>query len=231
MFFPFYDPTMIIVIPFVLFTFYAQFKVKSTFNKYLDVSANKGYTGAEISKDILKRKGLEDVRVEQTSGKLNDHYDPKSKTVRLSSEVYQGRSIASLGVAAHETGHAIQHAVAYTPLTIRHSLFPAANFGSQLGLPIAVFGFIFFKSALLVKLGIILFGAAVLFQIVTLPVEFNASSRAIRLLKTGGYLASDELKPTKKVLKAAALTYVAAALVSVAHLLRLIMMAGMLDDD
>ncbi|SDC57638.1 MULTISPECIES: zinc metallopeptidase [unclassified Candidatus Frackibacter] len=227
----FYDPTFIIIIPVLIFSAYAQFKVKSTFNKYLEVAASQGYTGAEVARDILRRKGLDDVTVEQTRGKLSDHYDPKAKKLRLSSEVYQGRSLASLGVAAHETGHAIQDAVDYVPLNFRNSLFPVASFGSQLGLPLAVFGFIFFKSQLLVQIGIVVFSAAVLFQVVTLPVEFNASSRAIDLLKTGGYVTNEEVKPAKKVLNAAALTYVAAALVSVAHLIRLLIMSSMLDDE
>jgi hypothetical protein len=231
MFFPFYDPTFIILIPALLISAYAQYKVKSTFNKYLDVVASQGYTGAEVARDILKRKNLNDVSVEQTQGSLSDHYDPKSKMVRLSPEVYQGKSIASLGVAAHETGHAIQHATEYMPLNFRHTLVPVANFGSKLGVPLAVFGFFFFRSQLLVQMGLVIFAAAVLFQIVTLPVEFNASSRAIKILESGGYLASDEIKPTKKVLKAAALTYVAAVLVSVAHLLRLFIMSSMLNDD
>lgn len=231
MFFPFFDPTFIVLIPALLISVYAQYKVKSTFNKYLDVAASRGYTGAEVARDILQRKNINDVNVEQTQGELDDHYDPKSKTLRLSPEVYRGSSLASLGVAAHETGHAIQHATAYMPLNIRHTLFPVANFGSKLGIPLAVFGFFFFRSQLLVQLGLIIFTAAVLFQIVTLPVEFNASSRAIGLLKSGDYLTADEVKPAKKVLRAAALTYVAAVLVSIAHLIRLLIMSSMLDDN
>lgn len=233
MFFPFFDPTFFILIPALLISMYAQYKVKSTFNKYLDVAASKGYTGAEVARDILQQKGMQDVTVERAEGRgsLNDHYDPRSKTVRLSSEVYNGRSLASLGVAAHETGHAVQHAVEYLPLNIRHTLLPAANFGSKLGLPLGIFGFFFFRSQFLVQLGLVIFAGAVLFQIVTLPVEFNASTRAIEFLRNGNYLASDEVKPTKKVLNAAALTYVAAVLVSIGHMLRLLMMASMLDDN
>ncbi|MGM0472481.1 MAG: zinc metallopeptidase [Bacillota bacterium] len=229
--FPFYDPTFIILIPALLISMYAQYKVKSTFNKYLNVVAEKGYTGAEVAKDILKEKGIRDVSVERTSGELSDHYDPRSKTLRLSPDVYSGRSLASLGVAAHETGHAVQHAVEYLPLNIRHTLLPVASLGSKLGLPLGVFGFIFFRSQLMVQIGLIIFTGAVLFQLVTLPVEFNASSRAIKFLKSGNYLTAEEVKPARKVLKAAALTYVAALLVSIGHLLRLFMMASMLDED
>ncbi|GAB6100686.1 zinc metallopeptidase [Halanaerocella petrolearia] len=227
----FYDPTMIILIPFMLLTFYAQYKVKSTFNKYLDVKAKAGQTGAEVAKELLRREGIRDVAVELTQGNLSDHYDPRTKTLRLSSDVYRGTSLASLGVAAHETGHALQHAKGYTPLNIRHTLFPVANFGSRFGPMLGLFGFMFFRSEFLIGLGIILFLGAVLFQIVTLPVEFNASSRALNLLQRYNFLDREEAKGTKKVLNAAALTYVAATLVSIGHLLRLLMMFGMVDDD
>ncbi|MBM7623308.1 zinc metallopeptidase [Sporohalobacter salinus] len=231
MFFPFFDPTFFILIPALLISMYAQYKVKSTFNKYLNVAASRGYTGAEVARDILQQKGIRNVTIERAQESLSDHYDPRSKTVRLSPEVYNGRSVASLGVAAHETGHAVQHAVEYLPLNIRHTLLPVANFGSKLGLPLGIFGFFFFRSEFMVHLGLIIFAGAVLFQIVTLPVEFNASARAIDFLRNGDYLARDEVKPAKKVLNAAALTYVAAVLVSIGHMLRLLMMASMLDDD
>ncbi|WP_408954400.1 zinc metallopeptidase [Natroniella sp. ANB-PHB2] len=227
----FFDPTMIIVLPAILIAIYAQFKVKSTFNKYLNVRAKTNKTGGEVAREILQREGIHGVSVQQTRGKLSDHYDPRSKTVRLSPDVYSGSSLASLGVAAHEVGHAIQHAVNYAPLNIRHSLFPAANFGSRVGPMLAVFGFIFFRSEFIVTLGIIFFAAAVLFQIVTLPVEFNASSRAMKLLQRNQYLGRNEVRGTKKVLNAAALTYVAATLVSIGHLIRLVVMRGMLNND
>ncbi len=227
----FFDPTMIIVIPAIIFVAYAQFKVKSTFAKYLRVRANTHMTGADIARELLRREGLQNVRVEQTSGRLSDHYDPRSKVIRLSPEVYGSNSVASIGVAAHETGHAIQDAKQYAPLTFRHTLFPAANFGSQFGPMLALFGFFFFRSELLVTAGIVFFAAAVLFQIVTLPVEFNASSRALKLLQKYNFLDRQEAKGTRKVLNAAALTYVGATLVSIAHLARLLIMRGMLRDD
>jgi len=227
----FFDPTMVILIPAILLAMYAQFKIKSTFNKYLNIRAQSGMTGAEVARELLRKEGIFDVSVQRTSGSLSDHYDPRNKVLKLSPEVYDGSSVASLGVAAHETGHAIQDAVSYTPLRLRHSLVPVANFGSQFGLFIGVFGFFFFRSELIVSLGILLFTGAVLFQIVTLPVEFNASSRALKLLKKHNYLNSKQVAGTKKVLNAAALTYVAAALVSIGHLVRLLVMRGMLDDD
>ena len=226
MFFPFYDPTIIIVIPAIILAFYAQSKVQGTFQKYLKVNASRGYTGAQVARELLQREGLAGVRVEQVQGNLTDHYDPRQHVIRLSTPVYSGRSLAALGVAAHETGHAIQHATQYAPLNIRHSLVPVANIGSQLGLPLAIFGFFFFGSELLLHTGIVLFTGAVLFQVVTLPVEFNASSRAMALLEQGGYLQGNEVQGAKKVLNAAALTYVAAALVSILHLVRLLALAG-----
>ncbi|GAB6137435.1 zinc metallopeptidase [Halanaerobaculum tunisiense] len=227
----FFDPTMIVLLPFILFTFYAQYKVKATFNKYLSVPTKIGKTGAEIARELLQQQGVRDVTIEQTDGELSDHYDPRSKTLRLSPDVFSGDSLAAIGVAAHETGHAIQHATAYKPLSLRHSLFPVANFGSRFGPMLAVFGFIFFRSQLLIGLGILFFIGAVLFQVITLPVEFNASSRALKLLQRYNFLDREEAKGTKKVLNAAALTYVAATLVSIGHLLRLLMMFGMADDS
>ncbi|TDX49197.1 zinc metallopeptidase [Orenia marismortui] len=227
----FFDPTMVILIPAIILAMYAQFKVKSTFNRYLNVRAQTAKTGADVARELLNKEGIYDVQVSRTSGKLSDHYDPKDKVLRLSPDVYDGNSLASIGVAAHETGHAIQDNVDYAPLRFRHSLVPVANFGSQFGLGLGAFGFFFFRSELLVSIGILLFTAAVLFQIVTLPVEFNASSRALKLLKKHNYLTGKEAKGTKKVLNAAALTYVAATLVAIGHLVRLIVMRGMLDDE
>ena len=230
MFFPFYDFSIVIIIPALLVVFWAQAKVKSTFNKYLKVRNKNGYTGAQVARDILNKNGLGDIDVVQTKGELSDHYDPKQKVVRLSSEVYNGQSIASVGVAAHETGHAIQHDTNYAPLGFRNAIFPIANFGSRLGLPLALFGFFFFRSQNIILIGIVLYIAAVLFQVATLPVEFNASSRAMSILEEGGYLQSDEIKPTKKVLNAAALTYVAATLAAIAQLIRLLVLFGASDD-
>lgn len=226
MFFPFYDATMIVVLPAILLAMYAQAKVQGTFQRYLNVYAANGLTGAQVAHQLLRQKGLDAVRVETVAGNLTDHYDPRSQVVRLSQQVYGGRSLAAIGVAAHETGHAIQHATGYLPLNIRHSLVPVANIGSQLGLPLALFGLFFFRSEFLVQLGIMLFAGAVLFQVVTLPVEFNASSRALLMLEQGGYLSGNEIGGAKKVLNAAALTYVAATLVAVMHLFRLLLLSG-----
>ncbi len=227
----FFDPTMIILIPAILLAMYAQMKVKSTFNKYLQVNARSGMTGAEVAQRLLNKQGISNVRIQEIRGNLSDHYDPRSKVLNLSSNVYRGSSLASIGVAAHETGHAIQHHLNYMPLRIRHALVPVASFGSQTGPLLAAFGFFFFRSEFLVTLGLVFFIGAVLFQIVTLPVEFNASSRALRLLREHNFLANDEVKGARKVLSAAALTYVAATLVAIGHLIRLLVMKGMLNDD
>lgn len=229
MYFPFYDSTMILVLPAILFAMWAQMKVKTTFSKYLRVANAAGYTGAEVARDIILRKGL-NVRVERTGGQLSDHYDPKAKVVRLSPEVHDGRSLASLGVAAHEVGHAIQHAEGYAPLGLRNAIFPVANIGSRWGLPLALFGFFFFRSSEMILLGILFYVGAVIFQVATLPVELNASSRAMAILETGGYLGRNELQPTRKVLNAAAWTYVAAAVAAIAQLLRLLALFGIAND-
>ena len=228
--FMFFDPTMIILIPAIILAGYAQMKVKSTFNKYLEVSAKIGKTGAQVARELLDQNGLSHINVVQSQGKLSDHYDPKEEVLRLSPDVYSGNSLASLSVSAHETGHAIQDKESYGPLRFRHTLFPAARFGSQAGPILAMVGFFFFRSSLLVNLGIIVFTAAVLFQIVTLPVEFNASSRALKLLRQNNYLSSQETKGAKKVLNAAALTYVASTLVAIGHLIRLLVLSRMMDD-
>lgn len=231
MYFPFfYDPTMILIIPALLIAMYAQMKVKGTFNKYLQIRSKSGLTGAEVARQLLAARGLSNVRVEQTRGHLTDHYDPRDKTIKLSPEVYQGSSLASLGVAAHETGHAFQDASEYGPLKFRNNLVPVANLGSQWGLPLGVLGF-FFGNEWMIEIGILFFLGAVLFHLVTLPVEFNASNRAIKLLQGHGILSSQEIAGARKVLNAAAFTYVAAALVSVVHLLRLLMLFGLARDD
>ncbi|BCV24155.1 MAG TPA: zinc metallopeptidase [Firmicutes bacterium] len=228
LFFPYYyDPYIIIVLPAILLAMYAQFKVQGTFQRYLRVRSASGMTGAEVARELLRKRGLETVRVEAIPGTLTDHYDPRDRTLRLSQQVFYGDSLAALGVAAHETGHAIQHATDYVPLSVRSSLVPAANIGSQLGLPLALFGF-FFQSGFMLQLGIVLFSAAVLFQLVTLPVEFNASSRALALLEGQGILARQEMAGARAVLSAAALTYVAATLAAVLQLVRLLLLAGFL---
>lgn len=230
MFWPIWDPTFILVIPALFFALYAQMKVQSTFNHYVRVPARAGWTGAQVARSILDRAGLYDVRVEMTPHHLGDHYDPRKKVVRLSPEVYNGRSVASLGVAAHETGHALQHAQAYVPLSIRNNLFPIAAFGSSMAFPLFFMGLLFANSSMgwsLMNLGIWLFLAALAFQVITLPVEFNASARAMRLLTTGGYLAPDEAPKTRAVLSAAALTYVAATAMALTQLLRLLLLRNM----
>lgn len=231
--YPMFDVTMIFLIPAIILVIWAQFKVKSTYSKYMQVENSRGLTGAEVARDILDKAGLNHVRVERVAGELTDHYDPRAQVLRLSDTVYGSRSLAALGVAAHESGHAMQHAEYYTPLTVRNSIVPAANFGTQWGIPLAVIGFMFFRSSNMILIGIILYLAAVIFQFVTLPVEFNASSRAITVLETGGYLSRNEIQPARKVLSAAAWTYVAATLMALAQLLRLVFMLAMTrrDDD
>lgn len=225
----FFDPTMIVIIPAVLLAFYAQYKVKHTFNKYDEVSINSNLTGAEAALQILTNNGLGHIEIKQTDGKLSDHYDPKKKTLNLSSDVYNNSSIAAVGVAAHEVGHAIQDQKEYKPLSLRAKLVPAANIGSSFGLPLAIFGF-FIRADFLIMTGFVLFSAAFLFHLVTLPVEFNASNRAIANLKSADLLSQKEIKGAKKVLKAAAFTYVATTLVALANLLRILLLAGIGDD-
>ena len=218
---------ILFVIPAFIFVMYAQNKVKSTYQRYVRVPSKYGFTGAQAARTLLDKSGLDDVRVEMSKGELSDHYDPRKKVVRLSPQVYNGSSIASLGIAAHETGHAVQHADGYFALSLRNMVFPAANFGSRLGVPLFIIGFIFGAGGtFLMDLGIALFFFAVLFQIITLPVEFNASTRAVQALAGQGFLAPDETRPTKEVLNAAAMTYVAATAMALAQLLRLIMLRG-----
>lgn len=226
--FGFFDPTFIILIPGLIIAMYAQFKVQSTFSKYVQVQAGSGLTGAQAAQRVLEDSGIYDVKIEAIEGHLSDHYDPKKKALRLSPDVYNGTSLASLGVAAHEAGHAIQHARHYWPLNIRSSFVPVAQIGSTLAFPIFLLG-LFFRSGLsnwLIWTGIYLFSAVVLFQIVTLPVEFNASRRALVALEAGCYISPAEAGGAKKVLDAAALTYVAAALMGILQLLRLLFIAG-----
>ncbi|KAK2241091.1 peptidase [Clostridioides difficile] len=223
-----FDPTMVVLIPAILLTIYAQFKVSSTTNKYLRVNTRRGYTGEQTARRVLDSNGLYDVKIEMVRGHLSDHYDPRRKAVRLSEDVYYGTSITSVAVAAHECGHAIQHAKGYAPLQIRSSLVPVVNFASSISWFLIFLGFImagpFFKN------GILLFSASVLFQIITLPVEFNASSRAIVQLGNLGIIDESESRQSRRVLSAAALTYVAAALVSILQLLRLLLIAQRRND-
>ncbi|MFJ7636999.1 zinc metallopeptidase [Peribacillus sp. NPDC097206] len=215
----------------ILIPIYAQMKVKSAYKKYSQVPASSGMNGAETARAILDQNGLYNVRVEETPGMLSDHYDPRDKTVRLSTDNYHGHSVAGVAVAAHEVGHAIQDKEAYAFLRIRHALVPVANFGSNISWILILVG-MFANIPDLLLAGIVFMAAAVLFQVVTLPVEFNASSRAMDQLVSVGVIRNDEERETKKVLSAAAMTYVAAALVAVLELVRLLLMyTGMREED
>lgn len=220
----FYDSSFLILIPAMLFSIYAQSNISGTFNRYLRVSSKSGITGADAARAILNRNGLHDIPVEVVRGKLTDHYDPKGRVLRLSEEVYYGNSLASIGVAAHESGHAIQHGEGYSPLAIRNALVPIANIGSNLSWIFVIMGFAL-RLMGLVNIGILLFSGAVAFQIITLPVEFNASSRALEQIKQNNILYSDEIIGAKRVLRAAAMTYVAATLVAVSQLIRLLLIS------
>ena len=229
MYYPMYfDPTYMLVLLGVVLCMAASAKMNSTFNKYSRIRNHSGITGREAAEQILHRSGIYDVRVEHVSGNLTDHYDPKNKVLRLSDATYNSVSVAALGVAAHECGHAVQHATGYAPLKIRGSLVPVANFGSTIAWPLIIIGLFIGgnSSSLLINLGILAFSLAVLFQIVTLPVEFNASSRALRILGGSGLLYENEVKDTRKVLTAAALTYVAGAASAILQLLRIILLTG-----
>lgn len=221
------DPTIFLVLIGVLLSLWAQGRVTSTFGKYSRVRSRTGMTGAEAARRLLNSQGIYDVTVRQVAGNLTDHYDPRTKVVNLSESVYNATSVAAIGVAAHECGHAMQHNEGYAPLQFRSALVPAANFGSRLSWPLILIGVIFGGlGSPLVQIGILMFTLAVLFQLVTLPVEFNASNRAVKLLDSQGILAGDEVNGTRKVLGAAALTYVAAAATSILQLLRLIILFG-----
>lgn len=231
MLYPYFDSTYILVIIGVLLTLGASAKVKSTFAKYSRVRSMSGMTGAEAAEKILHNSGIYDVQIERVTGSLNDHYDPRTKVLRLSDSVYGQSSIAAIGVAAHECGHAIQDDKNYAPLKFRGALVPVANIGSMISWPIIIVGVLMGYFEPLINLGIILFSAAVVFQLVTLPVEFNASKRAVARLGETGILFGDELNQTKKVLDAAALTYVAAAAATILQLLRLILLFGGRNRD
>lgn len=216
---------IILVMPALIFAMYAQTKVNSTFNKYRTVANLRGYTGAEIARRILDMNGLQSVAIERINGNLTDHYDPKANIVRLSDSTYSSTSVAAIGVAAHEVGHAVQHAEGYTPIKIRNSIVPVVQIASYAAWPLAIFG-VLFSFSNLANFGVILFGLVVLFQLVTLPVEFNASSRALKTLENNSILGREELAASKKVLSAAAMTYVASAVVAIANLLRLLSIVG-----
>lgn len=225
----FFDPTMIILLPAIILSAWAQMQVSGNFSRYSQVYAKSGLTGGEVARRLLQANGIHDVPVEPVRGNLTDHYDPRKQVVRLSQSVYDKTSLAAISVAAHEVGHAIQHDQDYVPLRIRSALAPVAQFGSYGSWILLILGLIFSIQPL-VQFGIYLFAAVVLFQLVTLPVEFNASARALVQLESGGYLTSDEITGSKKVLRAAALTYVAAVIMAVAQLLRLLLISGLLGD-
>ena len=227
---PFWDPTFIVLIPAVLLALYAQFRVKSAYAQYSQVAVSSGLTGAQAAEEILRRNGLSNVTVDRTEGVLSDHYDPRTRTLSLSGDVYSGASVAAVGVAAHETGHAIQHARGYAPLALRSAMVPTVQFGSWLAWPIFILGFLFHSGGM-IQLGVLVFSAVVAFTVVTLPVEFNASARAMRALQEERLVTPDELRGVRSVLTAAALTYVAAAAMSVLQLLRMLMMANMRRRD
>jgi len=221
---PFDQYYLFLVVPTLLLSMWAQFKVKTTFSKYSKVQCTRRITGASAAAYLLKINNISNVKVEAVRGSLTDHYSPSDKKLRLSQPVYGVPSIAAVGVAAHETGHAIQHAVKWGPLVMRSTLVPVANVGSALGPWLAIAG-LALSFPLLINIGILLFSGAVLFYVITLPVEFNASSRAIAILRASKALSEQELKGVKKVLTAAALTYVASALTAIASLLRLILLS------
>ncbi len=216
---------LILVVPALIISMIAQIKVKSTFHKYSKIGNSKHMTGAEVARYLLQVNGIQDVEVTQVGGQLTDHYDPRKKVLRLSESTYASTSVAAIGVAAHETGHAIQHKVKYGPLVLRSTLVPVAGFGSSAGPYIAILG-LFLGWPVIINIGLLLFFAAILFYMVTLPVEFNASKRAIAVLDSTGILMTEELNSAKKVLNAAAMTYVASALVAIASFLRLLLLAN-----
>lgn len=220
-FYPFFDPSMILLIPAIIISFWAQSRISSTYNKYSEVRTINGYSGQQIARMMLDAAGLFDVKIDVVNSRLGDHYDPSSRILRLSPEVYSGGTISSAGIAAHEVGHAIQHKERYAPLVIRNSIVPVVNIGSNISWVLFLAGLLLgFKE--LTTLGILLFSGVVIFQLITLPVEFDASNRALNILQARGILYGDETRNAKKVLNAAAMTYVAATLMAISQLIRLI---------
>ena len=224
-FYYFFDYTIILLIPALLFGLYAQFKVSSTYKKYSQVKNARGYTAAEVARKILDDNGLYDVAIVKIAGNLTDNFNPKTKTVSLSETVYNSQSVAAIGVAAHECGHAVQHAEGYTPIKIRSALVPVTNFGSTFGFIILAIGLLFGNYSI-AMIGVLLYSLMAVFQAVTLPVEFNASNRALKTLASHYILEDDELKMSKKVLSAAAMTYVSALVSTLATILRLLLIVG-----
>lgn len=229
MYYPFFDPTMLLLIPALLLSLWAQMRVRSTFERFSQVQARGGVTGAQVARMLLDRFGLSSVPVNHVQGNLSDHYDPRDRTLSLSDSVYSSSSIAAIGVAAHEVGHAIQHSEGYAPLMFRNRVAPVVGLVSNMAIPLFFIGLLM-RGQFLMNLGIVLFLGAVVFHLVTLPVEYNASSRAITILNGTGALAQDELNGARSVLNAAAWTYVAAALMSVLQLVRLLVLRGSSRD-
>ncbi|MBE7037308.1 MAG: zinc metallopeptidase [Ruminococcaceae bacterium] len=219
---------LILILPAMLIALFAQANVTSSFKKYSKHKNVRGLTASDVARRILDANGLRGINIERVAGSLSDHYDPKDKVVRLSDTVYNSTDVASIGVAAHEVGHAIQHATKYFPLNLRNSIYPVVNIASQAAVPLIILGFII-DFINLSYIGILLFSAVVFFQLITLPVEFNASRRALKILDEYDILSKDELKPARKVLSAAALTYVASALVAIMQLLRFVLQARRRD--
>ena len=223
LFMPFDPLFLVLVLPTMIFAMWAQHRVSSSFKQYSQIRTLRGLTGAQAANEVLRQAGVYGVQVERVDGHLTDHFDPRDNVIRLSDSVYDASTIAAVGVAAHEAGHAIQHAHGYVPMKVRAAIIPITSIGSKLAMPLVLIGFIMGMTGL-INIGILLFGAVVVFQLVTLPVEFNASRRAVAVLDNSAILTSDELKGSKRVLTAAALTYVGALAVSLAQLIRLILL-------
>lgn len=225
----YYDSTMLILIPAVIISFIAQMQISSTYSKYKRVSTRNGYTGQQVARIMLDEAGLYDIQIQIINQELGDRYSPSERILRLSPDVYNGSSVAAAGIAAHEVGHAIQHKESYKPIVVRNAIVPIVNIGSSFSWIVFFLGLVLGISKL-TTIGIILFSAVVVFQLITLPVEFNASSRALSILKSRNILYEDEAKGAKKVLKAAAMTYVAAVLHSISQLIRLLVISNRNDD-
>lgn len=215
--------SLLFVLPALVFAVWAQNRVRAAYERYSRVRSSRGYTAYEVARNLLNQSGLGDIQIERVPGTLSDHYDPRRRTLRLSASTVDSSSIAALAVAAHEVGHAVQHAVGYTGLQVRNGLVPVAQFASNAAFPLFIIG-LFTNSGFLMDFGLVLFAGAVLFHIVTLPVEYNASRRALEMLEAGGYITGDDVRPVGEVLNAAALTYVAATAMAVAQFLRLFLM-------
>jgi len=229
MMFPFFDPTFVLLIPAMIMALWAQAKVRRTYSRYSEIRSASGMTGADVARRILNTNGLTEVQVEAVEGQLTDHYDPRTRTVRLSEGIYRYGSVAALGIAAHEVGHAVQHSQGYTALKLRHTLLLPAQLGSNLAIPLFFVGMIFSSLKVLMDVGIIFFLGALVFQLITLPVEFDASRRALAMLRGTGFMADAEVDDARRVLNAAAWTYVAAVAMAVSQLLRLLLLRSSRD--